>query len=190
MEALRIKFFYTTLSWIVLLVVSVFQFFGENIFRVLHSYMEIPITAVCCIVSTVLSVRTCMMLFHPLFRYNFWRLAFKMTCLLTIMASNIKFPIFYFEWISSALYVAIDIKSDQMWLLYETLTQTFQLWFCLDCYVDLERIKFECLERNVTIRSFGSFGIDLGYITKEKIDELVAIQNRMFIQQQKELTNE
>jgi len=176
MEALRIKVFCTILSWIIAVVFTVFQFFGENLFRVLHCYLEIPLTGVCVVVSTFLSVRTFRLMFHPLFDENFWELFFKFGSVTAILFSNIKFPIFYFEWIVTALYNEIDIKSDQMWLLFETLAQTFQIWFCLDCYIDLERIEFECLKRHVRIKPFGAFAIEFDYLSEDKVNQLIKKQ--------------
>jgi len=161
MEDLRIKVFCTILSWIIAVTFTVFQFFGENLYRVLHCYLEIPLTGVCCIMATFLSVRTFRLMLHPLFLEDFWKLFFKFGCVSAILISNVKFPIFYFEWVVTALYSNIDIKSDQMWLLFETLMQTFQIWFCLDCYIDLERIEFDCLKRHVRIKPFGQFSIDV-----------------------------
>ena len=179
MEALRIKLFCSILSWIIAVVFTVFQFFGENLFRVLHCYLEIPLTVVCCVVSTFLSVRTFRLLFHPLFRDDFWSLFFKCMCIIAILFSNIKFPIFYFEWITAALYTSIDIKSDQLWLLFETLIQTFQLWFCLDCYIDLEKIEVRCLARHMEIKPFGQIAMDLGYLKAEAVKQLLDKQSKI-----------
>ena len=187
MEGKRIKYFYTILSWIVLIVFSTFQFFGENKFRVLHCYLEIPLTGVCCIVSTFLCVRTFRLLIHPLFYHDFWRLAFKLTCLITIFSANVKFPIFYSEWILTALYAVIDIKSDQLWLLFESLTQIFELWFCLDCYLDLEKIEAYCLEQYVKIKPIGAFGVEMNFITVAQIDELLGIQQELLKRQLEEV---
>lgn len=90
-----------------------------------------------------------------------------------------KFPIFYSDWIIGALYAVIDIKSDQLWLLFESLTQMFELWFCLDCYLDLEKIESDCLAQYVYIKPIGAFGIEMNFLKKEQIDALLAIQQKM-----------
>jgi len=183
MEALRIKIFCTLLSWMMAVVLAVFQFFGENLFRILHCYLEIPLIFVCIVISTFFSVRLFYLMFHPLFAVNFWELFFKFTVVTAILIANIKFPIFYYEWIISALYNSIDIKSDQLWLLIETAIQTYQIWFCLDCYIDIERIEFECLERHVKIKQFGKFAIELDYLSEESVKRLLNKQQKIRLSQ-------